>query len=299
MLKTLKNQEQIDAISPLAEAAAYEALWDQDGMWFKKLAEFFDEHRGERPSSLVPAETVAAYESAVLEALSSISLSRVGVLVRGMSEYPEKLTDAEHPVEVLYYEGSWDLVESRCVSVVGTRNPTEEGTRRTEKLVRALVDDEFVIVSGLAKGVDTAAHRTAIDAGGSTIAVLGTPLTQSYPKDNKELHRRIATDHLVVSQVPFIRYKQQFYKQNRYFFPERNKTMSALSEATIIVEAGESSGTLVQARAAIHQGRKLFILDSCFEAYDWPYRMEKKGAIRVKEYEEIRGYLGVESKKGR
>jgi DNA processing protein len=85
--------------------------------------------------------------------------------------------------------------------------------------------------------------------------VIGTPLSRVYPKDNAELQRKIAREFLLISQVPVKRYERQDYRRNRLFFPERNITMSALTEATIIVEAGETSGTLIQARAALNQGR--------------------------------------------
>jgi DNA processing protein len=99
----------------------------------------------------------------------------------------------------------------------------------------------------------------------------------------------IARDHLLISQVPVLRYAVQAPPQNRLFFPERNVTMSALTEGTIIVEAGETSGTLTQARAALHQGRKLFILESCFNRTDitWPARFEAEGAVRVRQSEDI------------
>jgi len=175
------------------------------------------------------------------------------------------------------------------VAVVGTRQVSSEGAARTRKLVRALVEHDFTIVSGLAQGVDTIAHQTAIDCGGRTIAVIGTPISEVYPKENAELQRRIASGYLLVSQVPVLRYKAQGANVNRFFFPERNKTMSALSEATIIIEAGETSGTLTQARAALAQGRKLFILESNFRnpAISWPAKFEKQGAIRVREVEDI------------
>jgi DNA processing protein len=160
-------------------------------------------------------------------------------------------------------------------------------------MTKFLVKDGFTIVSGLASGIDTMAHSTAIENGGRTIAVIGTPLNQVYPKENEGLQKLIAKEHLLVSQVPFLRYSSQGIKGNRLFFPERNKTMSALTEATIIIEASETSGTLVQARAALQQGRHLFILDSCFHNKDitWPLRFERQGAIRVKDYEDIKKVL--------
>src|SRR5207249_1005573 len=122
------------------------------------------------------------------------------------------------------------------------------------------------VMSGLAEGIDTAVHRAVIEAGGKTIAVIGTPLGRYYPRSNRELQDEIARKHLLVSQVPFYMASQRDWRETRVFFPERNKTMSALSEATIIVEASDSSGTLFQAQAAIQQRRKLFVLTSCFES---------------------------------
>jgi DNA processing protein len=149
-------------------------------------------------------------------------------------------------------------------------------------------------VSGLAAGIDTAAHTATLEAGGRTIAVIGTPLGVYYPPENRSLQDKIAHDFLLISQVPVLRYLNQKVPQNKLFFPERNVTMSALTEATIIVEAGETSGTLTQARAALYQGRKLFILDSCFQRNDltWPLTFERRGAIRVRKTEDIWRALG-------
>ncbi|MGA8878954.1 MAG: DNA-processing protein DprA, partial [Candidatus Korobacteraceae bacterium] len=167
------------------------------------------------------------------------------------------------------------------------------GTKATDGIVRGLVKDGYTVVSGLAAGIDTVAHRTAIDTGGRTIAVIGTPLSVVYPSENDALQRKIASDFLIISQIPVIRYSRQDWKSNRSFFPQRNITMSALTEATIIVEASDTSGTLMQARAAIEQRRKLFILDSCFRdsSLNWPRKYESEGAVRVRNYEDIRKHL--------
>jgi len=204
-----------------------------------------------------------------------------------------KLRVAEHPVELLYFQGWWDLVESRGIAVVGTRTPSAQSVARTRRLVRSLVDDKFTVVSGLAKGIDTIAHVTAIEHGGRTIAVIGTPLSVRYPKENSELQEQVAKDFLVISQVPVVRYDRPNPTDNRIFFPERNITMSALTEATIIVEAGETSGTLIQARHALKQKKKLFILESNFHipSLRWPHRFEEMGAIRVRGYEDIQEHL--------
>jgi DNA processing protein len=285
------------SISPMKELGAYEYLWDQPKASFKSLAEKFAAQPGAIPSDFVPAAKAWEYAALVKKRFFEAGISKFGVRVHGAGEYPQKLRDAAFPVELLYYQGWWDLVHSRSVAVVGTRKPTPEGLSRTRKLTRALVADGFTIVSGLATGVDTAAHTTAIESNGRTIAVIGTPLSHTYPKENTALQRQIAEEFLVISQVPYCKYESQDYRRNRLFFPERNITMSALTEATIIVEAGETSGTLIQAQAALHQKRKLFILDSCFKKPNltWPHRFAEKGAIRVTDYNDIKQHLPLPS----
>jgi DNA processing protein len=211
----------------------------------------------------------------------------------GDETYPHRLKDAKHPIPAFYYQGKLDLLSTRSVAVIGTRKPTPLGIRRAQKLARFLVAHDFTVMSGLAQGIDTAAHRAALEAGGQTIAVIGTPLQMTYPRENLPLQWEIAQTQLLISQVPFYLYSQQDYRKNRLFFLERNKTMSALSAATVIVEASETSGTLSQAEAAIQQGRKLFILNSCFErGMEWPDRLLRRGAIRVVDGSEILAHLG-------
>jgi len=283
-----------NAISPLLEMGAYETLWTRPQASFKTIAELFKAHPESVPSDHV--ELAAAEKSAmdVLEIFKERRISRFGIRVNGAGEYPERLRDAEYPIELLYYRGDWSLADiPRAVAVVGTRNPTDDGIRRAQKLVRRLVEDGVVIVSGLAKGIDTVAHQTALEAGGQTIAVVGTPLSEVYPKENAALQAKLSEEHLVVSQIPVLRYMQQGVHGNRLFFPERNITMSALTFGTVIIEAGETSGTLTQARAALAQKRKLFILDSNFRnpLLTWPAKYEKKGAVRVTDYEQVAAHL--------
>jgi len=288
------NAPEVEAISPRREMGAYEALWLEKGASFKTIAEKFAADPKALPSDFVPPARSDECAAEVLRTLKGQGIHRFGVRVNHAGDYPARLRDARHPVELLYYQGAWELTETRSVAVVGTRKPTEEGIERADRLARELAKRKFTVVSGLAAGIDTAAHRAAIDAGGPTIAVIGTPLGSYYPRENRELQDEIARDFLLVSQVPVLRYRKAPVPQNRFFFLERNVTMSALTEATIIVEAGETSGTLTQARAAFYQGRKLFILNSCFERKDltWPTRFEAQGAIRVSEPDDIWKALG-------
>ena len=274
----------VRSLSPYLEMGAYEVLWSRDGATFKTIADRFREDPTALPSDLVPqaeAEKMAAW---VLGHLRQRGVSRFGVRVHRAGEYPQRLRDARHPVELLYYQGIWNLVEAPSVAVIGTRKPSNEGIKCARQLVRDLVRADYIVVSGLAEGVDTVAHRTALELNAPTLAVIGTPLGQTFPASNRELQAQLTRDHLVISQVPVFRYQQQHVAQNRLFFPERNVTMAALTQATVIVEAGETSGTLVQARAALHQNRKLFIMDSAFRRADltWPARFVERGAIRIK-----------------
>lgn len=298
----LLDHTDFGAISPMLEMGAYEWLWQQEGgprkPSFKVLAELFREHPGQWPSELVRPEDAQACARQVLERFAKRGVRTFSVRMHGAGDFPEALQDAEHPLQFLYYQGNWDLVASpRRVAIVGTRNPSEEGLRRTVRLTSLLVRDKFTIVSGLAKGVDTAAHETALRNGGETIAVIGTPIDQAYPKENAELQNRIAREQLLISQVPVLLYARRPPTVNRMFFPERNITMSALTQATVIIEAGETSGTLIQARAAFKQGRKLFILESNFQnpKLSWPHRFEEQGAIRVRDYEDIISRLDASS----
>jgi DNA processing protein len=134
---------------------------------------------------------------------------------------------------------------------------------------------------------------TALEMGGRTIAVLGTPIHKTYPRENADLQKEIAERYLVISQVPVLHYEAKDWRSNRKFFPERNITMSALTDASIIVEIGESRGTYIQSKAALDQGRPLFLLNNCFEKADinWPERFIRRGAVRARKYEDIRSRI--------
>jgi DNA processing protein len=175
----------------------------------------------------------------------------------------------------LYSIGDFSLLkDKRRVSVVGSRKVSREGILRTKILVNELVDKGFVVVSGLAEGVDTIAHETAIKQEGKTIAVIGTPLNKVYPKENYNLFKIISEEHLAISQFPI------GYPQLPANFPMRNRTMALISDATIIVEATEKSGTKHQGWEALRLGRSLFILENIFndKTIKWPKEMVEYGA---------------------
>ena len=288
------------AISPFQEMGtyelemgAYEFLWTKPKTTFRSLSELFAQHPGSKPSDFVEQQEASECAEFVKQRFAEAGIKKFGVRVHGDGDYPERLRDATHPVEVLYYQGRWELAASRTVAVIGTRNPTRDGLSRTLHLVRELVKDKFTVVSSLAAGVDQMVHKVAMKNDGQTIALIGTPLSHSYPKENARLQRDLAENFLVVSPVPVKRYESQDYRLNRRCFPERSPMLPTLTEATIIVEAGENSGTLIQARAALAQKRKLFVLDNNFRnsRLSWPGKLADKGAIRVRDYDDIRQQL--------
>ena len=166
----------------------------------------------------------------------------------------------------LHYAGDLGLLSRPCVSIVGSRQATSQGRARATRLARELVERGVIVVSGLAKGIDTAAHLSTLESGGKTVAVIGTPLSKAYPAENKQLQETIWREHLLIS--PFAE-NTQVHPSN---FPQRNKIMAAISDATVIVEAEDNSGTLHQAVACQELGRWLFILKSVVENQAWPKR---------------------------
>jgi DNA processing protein len=178
---------------------------------------------------------------------------------------------------LLFYAGDLTLLQRPCVAIVGTREVSDEGVRRTRKLAAMLVREQVVVVSGLAMGVDSAAHSAAVDANGKTIAVIGTPLSRCSPLRNAPLQEQIYRDHLLISQFEW---GSTVYPTN---FPKRNRTMAALCDATVIVEASDTSGTLHQALECVSLARPLFILRSLVEdgRVTWPARFLRHPTVQV------------------
>jgi len=188
---------------------------------------------------------------------------------------PLNEVEQKHAPKALYAAGDASLLdEGARVSIVGSRKASPEGVRRASKLASVLVKQGMVVVSGLAEGIDTAAHTSAITHGGRTIAVIGTPLDQVYPKQNAGLQELIARDHLLISQFA------AGYPVQRKNFPLRNRTMALISHATVIIEAGDTSGSLSQGWEALRLGRHLYITKSIAEnsGLKWPEEMLSYGA---------------------
>jgi DNA processing protein len=206
----------------------------------------------------------------VADIFSAINLQYDIITIKN-ERYSPYLKASLNPPPVLFTRGNNDLLtQYPAVAVVGTRQASSDGKKRARKLSIILGDMGFVVASGLARGIDTAAHLGAIETNGKTMAVIGTNLADWYPPENKWLQEKIAQSQLLISQFPF---GHPITKAN---FPTRNQTMSGLSLATIIVEAGETSGALIQAQQCLRQKRKLFILKNLIDnpALEWPKKYE-------------------------
>lgn len=173
----------------------------------------------------------------------------IATLEKGVAPYPAELLDLNDAPKILYTAGSHELLAHRRVSIVGTRSPSQYGEKVAREIGSHLARAGVCLVSGLARGIDSIVHRAALEAGGSTIAVLGTGVDVPYPASNRVLHRQIVQHGLVMSELPAGRHAF------RGSFPRRNRLIAALSQVTIIVEAGRKSGALITAGHALELGR--------------------------------------------
>ncbi len=174
------------------------------------------------------------------------------------SDYPRLLLETPTPPPLLYYQGKIDPKEMQgahpLISIVGTRSPTEYGKRWTHKITTALAKHGYTIVSGLAAGIDAQAHRSCLEAGGRTLAVLGTGLDITYPQQNQNLYQEIPQQGAILTEYPV------GTKPDRANFPARNRIIAGLSRAVLIMEAPPKSGALITAKYANEFGRDLYVL---------------------------------------
>ena len=206
------------------------------------------------------------------------------IIKRGSLEYPPLLNATKQAPWFLYARGRIELLQEwRTVSLIGSRKASDESKLNTERVAQTLGRNSITVVSGLAKGIDVTAHKSALERNYNTIAVIGTNLNQYYPPENKEIQLEIEKRGLVVSQF------SPATKTERWFFPLRNGVMSGLSLATVIMEAGENSGALKQADFALKQGRQVLIPSKALEisTLTWPKRYVEKGAQTVATPKEI------------
>lgn len=195
------------------------------------------------------------YSNASQEQISRYSNENIHIITYFDPEYPKLLKETYQPPWILYGKGKLELLENNLkIAVVGSRQATEYGRRALDGLFPKLVDKGILFVSGLAKGIDTYAHQTAIKYGGTTIGVIAGGFDHIYPQENRKLAGDMMEHQLVISEYP------PHTKPLKWHFPMRNRIISGLSRGTLVVEARERSGSLITANYAVQEGREVFAL---------------------------------------
>jgi DNA processing protein len=197
-------------------------------------------------------------------------------------DYPSNLRVIFNLPPFLFYRGALHPSDARSVAVVGTRQASPDGLRRSAEVAAELSKRNVTVLSGLAKGIDTAAHKAALEAGGRTIAVFGTGILRCYPAENSQLAEDIVARGAVVSQ---------FWPSSPpadYNFPRRNVVTSGMGQGTVVIEATSTSGAKMQARLALDHGKQVFLLSDLVTSQPWARRyIEKRGAVEVHTIDDI------------
>lgn len=190
-------------------------------------------------------------------------------------DYPTNLRQVPDLPPFLFVLGQHYATDERAVAVVGTRQATDTGLRRARRLANELTQQGITIASGLARGVDTVAHNAALNAGGRTLAVIGTGITRCYPAENKTLAEQITRHGAVISQFWPTR------APGRDTFPRRNRVTSGISLGTAVIEASNTSGAKMQARLASEHGKHVWLLASLVTDQPWAQKMISQGRART------------------
>src|SRR5260221_13007822 len=258
---------------------------------FGSAEAIFDAPRRELALLRLPPETVESIASRELHARAEAEIERVrklagDILVLDDGVYPALLRETYDPPVVLYAKGAWDeCLERPCVAVVGSRRCSTYGQNAALMMSRELAQRGVTIVSGLARGIDAAAHRGALEAGGRTVAVMGTGLDRIYPRDHKKLGDEILNrGGALVTQFPL---GTPPVSEN---FPYRNRVISGLSLGVLVIEAAENSGSLITARLAMEQNREVFAVPGNItsrNSFGTNYLIKGAGAKLVQQWQDI------------
>jgi DNA processing protein len=219
-----------------------------------------------------------AWVEAMLADLADDGIQLTSVLA---DDYPANLRVIYNLPPFLTYRGALRDDDTRSVAIVGTRQASQEGVEEASRLAAALTGAGVTVLSGLARGIDTAAHDATLAAGGRTIAVMGTGIRTVYPAENRDLAERIAETGALVSQ---------FWPDTpptTYSFPRRNIVMSGMGQGTVVIEASATSGAKMQARYALEHGKQVFLLASLVRHHPWARKYLDRGAIEVADAGEI------------
>lgn len=215
--------------------------------------------------------------------LQRIALADVDVVTRADAAYPENLTQVHDPPPFLYVRGSLQPEDHLAIAIVGARAASAYGRGVAKDLARGLAAHGITVVSGLARGIDAEAHRAALDAGGRTIAVLGSGLDVIYPREHTTLAQEMSRNGAVISEFPLGSQPEAGH------FPYRNRVISGLSLGTVVIEAAEKSGSLITARCALEQNREVFAVPGNITASRsrGPHQLIKQGAKLVENVDDI------------
>lgn len=247
-------------------ALLYEGVVVERGKAAEQTREMLQAHL----DAMAPFEERAAAE---LLAAEKVGARLVTVLD---DTYPVNLRLVPDLPPFLFYRGELSASDARSVAVVGTRDASSLGLDRARRMSRLLSEQQVTVTSGLARGIDTAAHRAALDVGGRTLAVLGTGITRTYPAENRDLAEEIVTSGALVSQ---------FWPSTppaTWTFPRRNVVTSGISQGTVVIEASATSGAKMQARLALQHGKKVWLLESLVTDQQWARTyVSDRGAVEV------------------
>ena len=227
-------------------------------------------------------------EAQLDDELASAEKHNAQIIALQDETYPEALRNIPDPPLVLYVRGELKDDDALAIGIVGMRRASFYGKKQARRLAAGLASYGFTIVSGLARGIDTAAHEGALEAGGRTIAVLGTGLGTIYPPENTELYMRITESGAVVSEFPML------LPTSAGNFPRRNRIISGMSLGTVVVEAGERSGALITARHAMEQNREVFAVPGMVDSPNARgcHRLLRDGACLVEGPSDVVEQLG-------
>lgn len=263
---------------------------------FKKLAEHFDDPRRALGASHEDLARVQGLDQEAILGLAGFSeweearkeLARVAgagarIVPYGGPEYPVRLRTVADPPPLLYIRGELRPEDSKAVAIVGSRSASDYGMRITKELSRGLAALGFTVVSGMARGIDGMAHEAALEAGGRTVAVLGSGIDVVYPPEHEELYQRICGAGAVLSELPMGTPPFSFN------FPGRNRLISGLALGVVVVEATEKSGSLITAGLALEQGREVFAVpgEAGASRSRGTHRLIRQGAKLVERVEDI------------
>jgi len=222
-----------------------------------------------------------------LEGIDAViaEINRLGVKAYAIDDpkYPQNLKNIYDPSPILYVDGDLSEKDSNAVAIVGTRAATNYGLETARGLARELSARGITIVSGLALGIDAAAHEGALEAGGRTLAVLGSGIDQIFPRTNSLLAKKIVKNGALISEFPL------GMRPEKWTFPQRNRIISGLSLGVIVIEGGYESGAMITAKLALEQGREVFALPGNIgiEQSKGPHWLIKQGAKLIEGVEDV------------